>query len=189
MMYGHSFNISHIEYNCMIYGPGERTIIWFQGCSTHCKGCWNTAMWSFKPVNLIEREDLLKLLLDTKNKNVTILGGEPLDQSDNLLWILNKLKKESFHIMLYTGYEVDEIESSPIRKEICEYPDILIIGRYREEQRNTFLRWRGSSNQKIITKDDIAIDEANEVEIDIDEDGKIVCMGYPTRELLDDVFR
>ena len=180
-MYGTQFNVAHIEENCLIYGPGSRTVIWFQGCSLHCKGCWNTEMQDFSPRNLIGREDLLSRLLHL-NKGVTLLGGEPLEQSDNLLWLISKLKNANVSVMLYTGHELDEISSNSTWSEICKMVDILIPGRYKEDQRDITLRWRGSKNQQIISNIPEEIVEQNEVEIHIDEDGKITCLGYPTEE-------
>lgn len=178
------FNVAHIEENCLIYGPGVRTVVWFQGCSIHCKGCWNTEMWDTSPKQLIERQDFLNYLVNI-GKPITFLGGEPLDQSGNLLWLVRNLKKSGANIMLYTGYEPEEIALNPVWKEICGFADILVPGRYKEEQRDITLRWRGSSNQPIITTIGGEIEDRNEVEIHIDEDGKIVCMGYPTEEMED----
>lgn len=178
------FNVAHIEEDCLIYGPGTRTVIWLQGCSIHCKGCWNIEMWDPSPRRLIERQDLLDYLIGT-GKSVTILGGEPLDQSENLLWLMKRLKKSGVNIMLYTGHEPEEIATSSVWTEICGLADILIPGRYKEEQRDITLRWRGSSNQPIISSIIDGIEDCNEVEIHIDEDGKIVCMGYPTEEMED----
>lgn len=187
-MNGNSFNVAHIEYDCSIYGPGMRTVIWFQGCSIRCEGCWNKEMWSNEPIMEIDREELLLLIEKTGNKGITFLGGEPLDQCSNLLWFVRKLKEKSFNIMLYSGYEPEEIEMDDDKKSVCDLSDILVLGRYHQSERDINLLWRGSRNQKIITKVPIEIEERNEVEIQIDEDGQVVCMGYPSPELLKDLF-
>lgn len=186
--YKTSFNIAHIEEESLIYGPGCRFVIWLQGCRLHCTGCWNKSMWSFDPNILLEREELLRNILLKAADGVTILGGEPLEQSDNLLWLLNQLKKSDIHIMLYTGYEMNEISSEKKYQEICNMADILIPGRYHENERDIYLKWRGSRNQKIISKDDCVIkeeDSTNEIEIIIDENGKLCCLGYPDDSISD----
>lgn len=139
-------------------------------------------MWSFDPNILLEREELLRNILLKAADGVTILGGEPLEQSDNLLWLLNQLKKSSIHIMLYTGYEMNEISSEKKYQEICNMADILIPGRYHENERDIYLKWRGSRNQKIISKNNRVVEDDelnNEIEIVIDENGKLCCLGYP----------
>ena len=184
MMYGDKFNIANIEFDCEIYGPGRRTVIWFQGCTLCCKGCWNESMHSVEPNELIGREDLLKTITDSKCDGVTFLGGEPLQQPENLLWLMRKLKTKKTNVVLYTGYEEDEISASDVFSEICRHADILISGRYVEKERNIFLKWRGSENQKVSFKNgDRIAEECNEMEIRIAEDGSITCLGYPADEI------
>lgn len=181
-MSGTRFNVAHIEEDCLIYGPGTRTVIWFQGCSIRCKGCWNTEMWDPSPRRLIERQELFDYLIRL-GRDVTFLGGEPLDQAENLSWLIRRLKESGVSVMLYTGHEPEEIATNPVWAEICESADILIPGRYLEDQRDIALRWRGSRNQPIISSITDVIEDCNEVEIHIDEGGKIVCMGYPAEDM------
>jgi len=88
------FNIAHIEPSSFIYGPGERFVIWVQGCTLGCQGCWNRTMLSKRPKQLIAREALLQKILDLDSiQGVTLLGGEPLQQlsyynkSNQRVWI------------------------------------------------------------------------------------------------------
>ena len=188
-MFGQSFNLSHIDSSSQIYGPGNRYVVWLQGCTLACKGCWNTAMWHNKPKMLIDREALLKQIINAEGiTGVTFLGGEPLQQIDNLIWLCKALKKYSLSIMLYTGYELHEIESGDRLCEAVELVDILISGRYIDSQRDRNLLWRGSRNQKITFisthYQDISIEECNQVEITIDSSGQLTVLGYPDDELL-----
>ena len=178
------FNVGHIEYGSEIYGPGKRTVIWFQGCTLGCKGCWNTQYQPNKPASLIPPSELFETILN-HGYDVTFLGGEPLQQIDNLSWLVDKLKQHGIHIMLYTGYELDEIEADPPKKELCHKVDILIPGRYRDELRDTNLLWRGSQNQPLVYLhgSQQTIDE-NQVEITIEPDGSVTCLGYPSEELI-----
>lgn len=183
-MYGTKFNISRIEFDCETYGPGRRIVIWFQGCTLRCKGCWNESMWNNLPNLLAEREDVFKIITNSRCDGVTFLGGEPLQQPGNLLWLMQNLKAQGTNIMLYTGYEGDEISTSEVFSEICGHADILIAGRYIEEKRNIFLKWRGSENQKVLFKNGSQItEECNQIEIHIDEDGSITCLGYPSDDI------
>ena len=134
----------------------------------------------------ISIEDLTHQIKDSISKynidNVTILGGEPLEQLEELLLLMPNIKKLNLGIILYTGYEKKEIESSN-KIKIMEYPDILISGRYIEEQRNINNHLYGSENQlmEFLTdrykKEDII--NGTYVEIDIDENGSINMYGYP----------
>jgi len=178
-MYGTALNVFAIEEDCVIYGPGIRTVIWFQGCSIRCPGCWNKDMWSTEPSILMERTNLLDIILKSGH-GVTFLGGEPLDQHENLLWLLQRLREKNIETMLYTGHEQQEIDSNPVFREICDIPKILVTGRYHAEERDTNLTWRGSRNQHIIIKGAIEVPlDSNHVEIRINEDGSVTYMGYP----------
>ncbi len=184
MMHGTHFNIAHIEPSSQIYGPGKRFVVWFQGCTLACKGCWNVAMWSHKAKALIDRKELLaKILACSGITGVTFLGGEPLQQPKNLLWLVQSLKGSGLDIMLYSGYEQDELKNMPYANQILEHVDILVVGRYEQAQRNTSLQWRGSENQKICFLSDrydlSIVQECNQVEIHIDEFGGLVTLGYP----------
>ena len=185
--FGTAFNTAHIEEGSYIYGPGCRFVIWLQGCSLRCKGCWNVSMWDFEQRQLIEREILLQQILASGLDGVTILGGEPLQQPENLLWLMTQLNEHKVHCMLYTGYEPEEIRNNPQFQKIAELSDILIPGRYREEERDTFLKWRGSGNQKIICKkpEDADIAESNQVEVILEKDGSLCCLGYPDVDLIE----
>ena len=186
--YGTSLNIAHIESGSYIYGPGKRFVAWFQGCSLRCPGCWNREMWSTQPKILIEREDLVdQIICDETIDGVTFLGGEPLQQSDNLFWLFQQLKERGVHIMLYTGYEEDEIAENPIFSSICLLADILIPGRYHDDERDINLQWRGSRNQKVLIRDGIShySDGINQLEIVIDENGSVRYLGYPDDSIED----
>ena len=181
------FNVGHIEYGSEIYGPGKRTVIWFQGCTLGCKGCWNTQYQLNKPAFLIPPSELLETILG-QGRSVTFLGGEPLQQIGNLSWLVDELKQHDIHIMLYTGYELDEIEADPLKKELCQKVDILIPGRYKDELRDTNLLWRGSQNQPLIyLHDSQQTKDENQVEITIEPDGSVTCLGYPSEKLIEHI--
>jgi anaerobic ribonucleoside-triphosphate reductase activating protein len=183
--YGEYFNIAHIEPLSHIYGPGERFVVWFQGCALACKGCWNRDMWSFKSKQLVHRKSLLDNILHSPNiKGVSFLGGEPLHQSDNLWWMIRQIRKHSdLTIFLFTGYEEDELRQQNHLSNIHQYCDIAAIGRYRDDRRNINQQWIGSDNQIIIypdnSRESIKPQRINQVEIIIDSDESIRILGFP----------
>jgi anaerobic ribonucleoside-triphosphate reductase activating protein len=185
-LYGTQFNISHIEPATHIYGPGRRFAVWLQGCSLACKGCWNKEMWSFKANELLDRKNLLaKILAGQDIEGVTLLGGEPLEQTENTLWLIQEIKRlTSLTVMLYTGYTKLELEHKPLWTTIEDNVDLLVTGRYQEEDRNTNNQWYGSENQELIYPVKSRIDQRsqpiNEVEVIIEPSGEVRVLGYPS---------
>ena len=165
-----------------IYGPGWRTAIWVQGCTLACKGCWNTSMWPKKGGEQYSSENLLEKILVANTEGVTFLGGEPLEQAENLFPLLSDLKMAGKTIFLYSGFELEELNE--LQKSCLDLADIAVLGRYDEQLRDTSLRWRGSSNQVVqflssrYSESDMN-GEASEFEVHIDSEGKYTIIGYP----------
>ena len=129
-----------------VNGPGNRFVLWTQGCSKGCKNCFNPATWKFEGLNILPL-DIIKEIGDVCG--VTISGGDPLEQGDILdllipLYDLNLPKG----IILFSGYTIDEINNSSLR-DCLNYIDVLIDGRYEDELRISS-GLRGSENQNII---------------------------------------
>ena len=170
-----------------IYGPGNRFVIWVQGCSLECPGCWNKEFWTTESGYELEISKLISIISSTNEiEGITILGGEPLEQPEATLNLIQSVKRIGLIVMLYTGYEEDEM--TDLQLECVYASDIVIMGRYVASMRDTTLRWRGSSNQeiKILSEayKDIEIEEKEEVEITIDTNGAISMAGYPQKWLL-----
>lgn len=170
-----------------IYGPGNRFVIWVQGCSLECPGCWNKEFWTTESGYELEISKLISIISSTNEiEGITILGGEPLEQPEATLILIQSVKRIGLTVMLYTGYEEDEM--TDLQLECVYASDIVIMGRYVASMRDTTLRWRGSSNQeiKILSEayKDIEIEEKEEVEITIDTNGAISMAGYPQKWLL-----
>jgi len=150
--------------NCDIAnGPGVRVSLFVSGCTHHCKGCFNEEAWDFnygKPFTEETVEKILKMLEPDYVKGLTLLGGEPFEP-ENQFGILQLLRrvKERFPdktIWAFSGYLFDkEIMSGKlgpweITKEYISYLDVLVDGRFVLEKKDLSLRFRGSSNQRII---------------------------------------
>lgn len=178
-----NLNVNEIIDYTSIYGVGIRTAIWFQGCSLKCKGCWNTEMHSFTDNQLYTPESLFDLIKNNEVEGVTLLGGEPLQQSlELLISFLNLIKQSGKSIILFTGYTLNYVKKH--KKEVLDYVDVIITGKYDESKRtmNTYLI--GSTNQKInyitdrYSKKDMRPD-GNYIEIIIDEEsGDMTQLGF-----------
>ena len=141
---------------------GIAVALYFQGCPHHCKGCHNPETWDFNGGMEIDREELIKTVMDslTENgvkRNLSILGGEPLapQNIDNTIYILSKIRKQfkDIKILLWTGYSFKDIKKDKRQKKILKLVNKIIDGKYIEELRDTTLELRGSSNQNIINLD------------------------------------
>lgn len=135
--------------------PGIRISLFVSGCTHRCKGCHNPDGWSFDngtKFNQFTAAEILDALAKPYIKGLSLLGGEPFDQSD-LYWLVNlvRLAKEYYpekDIWVWTGYEFDQIRSSPLTK----YIDVAVTGKFILEQRDISSDniWRGSRNQRVI---------------------------------------
>ena len=150
--------------NCDIAnGPGVRVSLFVSGCTHHCKGCFNEVAWDFQygePFTQKTVDEILRLLKPDYIKGLTLLGGEPFEP-ENQPAILNLLRqvKQKYpdkSIWAFSGYLFDkEILSGKlgpweVTQEYISYLDVLVDGRFVEEKKDLSLRFRGSSNQRII---------------------------------------
>ena len=150
--------------NCDIAnGPGVRVSLFVSGCTHRCKGCFNEVAWDFdygEPFTQNTIDDILKMLAPDYVKGITLLGGEPFEPQNQpaLLDLLRQIKRKypEKNVWAFSGYLFDkEILSGKlgpweITKEILDYVDVLVDGRFVLEKKDLSLRFRGSSNQRII---------------------------------------
>lgn len=149
-------NYSKIKWYDISNGPGVRTSLFVSGCTHHCKSCFNKVTWDFnygeKWTKEIE-DEFIEHLKKPEIKGLNILGGEPLQQDKTLLKLLKRVKDEvKKPIWLWTGYTIEEILQSndKLKIFIIEQCNVLIEGRFVESKKNLNLKYRGSSNQRVI---------------------------------------
>lgn len=167
-----------------IYGINEPAFaIWFQGCSIKCKGCWNSHMWNADGGYDICLQDMIRLVSESNAPCVTILGGEPFDQYNDLYNLVVKIRELNKNIILYTGYEWKDEKIGAHPDKILNFVDVFVCGPYIEGQRNLKNHLKGSTNQQIYFLTDKYrqedIKDGTYVEIDIDKNGGIEMFGYP----------
>lgn len=181
--------VAEIVESSRIYGPGSRTVLWLQGCSIQCEGCWNDELWSFSGGKKMSSEEIIQILQNNTDVGLTLLGGEPLDQAPAVLELIENCHTSGFDVMLYTGYELEEL--SKVQKQCAEQSDIVIHGRYVEDLRSENLLWRGSTNQDILINSqkyhDLELEERRQMEIHIDELGQVKVIGYPPEALIESI--
>lgn len=131
---------------------GIHTSIFFTGCKFHCHNCFNKEIWDFNSGEYFDKQakdKLYEYISDEHVKGLSILGGEPLQQGEELLNLLKeiKIKFPNKRIWLWTGYYLNELND--LQKEIISYCDRVIDGRFDNNLKNYNLKLRGSSNQSI----------------------------------------
>ena len=134
-------------------GPGVRVSVFMQGCAFHCKNCFNPETWDFEGGQEFTEETIHKVLdLCQKNeiKGLSILQGEAIHPA-NLEGTtkLAKAFKETYPdktIWTWTGFQFEDLKD----KEVFQYIDVLVDGQYKDELHDPTLKWRGSSNQRVI---------------------------------------
>ena len=150
--------------NCDIAnGPGVRVSLFVSGCTHHCKGCFNEVAWDFDYGQPFTQETI-NLILDMMKPNyikgITLLGGEPFEPQNqpSLVELLRQIKATypQKSIWAYSGYLFDKdilagkLGDPAVTREFVSYLDVLVDGRFVLEKKNLSLRFRGSSNQRII---------------------------------------
>lgn len=131
-------------------GVGLRTSIYFAGCSHHCEGCHNPHTWDINSGNPMTVRELLKVIEDN-DFNVTFSGGDPFYQIENMVALAKAIKQRlGKTIWCYTGYTIEQIRADETLAALLDYVDVIVDGRFELALRDTSLKFRGSSNQRII---------------------------------------
>lgn len=154
-----------IKKNDIADGEGVRTSLFVSGCRNACKNCFNRETWAFDygtPFTAETEEEIFATFGNPVIAGLTVLGGEPMEPENQraLLPFLREMRRRfpKKSIWIYTGNLYEELiglcGDSPkhldITEELLSYADILVDGRYIEEQKSIGLRFRGSANQRII---------------------------------------
>jgi anaerobic ribonucleoside-triphosphate reductase activating protein len=147
---------SDITRDSIVDGPGLRAVVWTQGCSHKCKNCHNPQTHDFNGGVEVDVElvisDLKKLKMQ---KGITFSGGDPMMQAEAVAVIAKEMKKENLDIWLYTGYTFETIVKAANTyrtewAELLKHIDVMVDGPFIQDLHNPMLRFRGSSNQRII---------------------------------------
>ena len=140
--------IAGIVRDSIVDGIGIRDVIFFQGCAHKCKGCHNKQTWNYDGGFERTTASIIKELSNSSN-DITISGGEPLDQFDSLIRLLEVIRKfTNKRVWLYTGHTV--VLGKHLYQQLAQYVDVIVDGKFIEELKDSNLRFRGSSNQRLI---------------------------------------
>lgn len=144
-------------------GVGVRVSIFVSGCTNHCKDCFQKETWDFEyglPFDIKTEERLMEMLRPDYIEGLTILGGEPFEPENQrvLVAFVKKVKKDlpEKSIWAYSGFTYEELMDEnaycncEVTEELLSLLDVLVDGRFEEEKKDFSLKFRGSSNQRII---------------------------------------
>ena len=156
-------NYANIKDCDIANGPGVRITLFVSGCTHHCKGCFNREAWDFdygEPFTQDTIDRILEMLKPSYVKGLTLLGGEPFEPQNQgpIVELLRQIKAiyPQKSIWAFSGYLFDrdilsgKLGDWEITKEYLSYLDVLVDGPFVEAKKDLMLRFRGSSNQRLI---------------------------------------
>ncbi len=164
-------------------GPGLRAVVWMQGCTLACPGCFNPQTHARAGGFEISVAELFARLAALGNtvEGVTFTGGEPLQQRREVLPLLRRIRRETpLSVLLFTGYRIDEVQALPDSELLLDCVDVLIAGRYVPSRR-LGAGLLGSANQTIhfLTNRYAApdLEDVAPAELIITREGNLVATG------------
>ncbi len=139
----------------IVDGPGIRFTVFTQGCPHHCEGCHNPQTHDFNGGSEADTDEIIsKFLSNPLLDGITLSGGEPMCQAKALVPIAKSAKEHGLNVITYTGYTYEQLIDGASEtngwRELLEYVDFLIDGRFELSQRSLELHFKGSKNQRVI---------------------------------------
>lgn len=145
--------ISGIQKESSVDGQGLRYVVFTQGCKHNCPGCHNPETHSFTGGYFVDTKEIAQDLAKNKIlRGITVSGGDPMEQPLALLDLVKQVKEMKKTVWVYTGYKYEELvkKHDETINEILSNIDVLVDGKYISNLHKEGLRYRGSSNQRVI---------------------------------------
>ena len=147
--------LSGITRESIVDGLGFRYVLYAQGCPHRCKGCHNPSTHSFEGGELVDVEDIVYDIKSyTMLDGITCSGGECFEKAEQFAIIAKEAKAMGLNVWAYTGYTLEEIMQYQNERSgwnnFIKYIDVLVDGRYQEDNKDLSLCFRGSRNQRLI---------------------------------------
>lgn len=188
-----ALNLAGFVRKSRVNGPGERAVVWVQGCPIRCPDCFNKDTWSFATKEVVPVPELAQSILEIDGIcGVTFSGGEPFFQAEALASLGEILQKNSLDIITFTGYTLEYIrqQNQTEWNRLLAVTDLLVEGPFILSLLCD-LPLRGSSNQKLsfLSKrlyghPDLSAEISHSIEIIVDAKGTITLTGFPNLDVL-----
>lgn len=154
-MYKDEIRLAGVIHESLSNGPGLRRVLFSQGCKHECEGCFNLHTHSFTGGQVFKIDDIVRDILENPMlRGVTFSGGDPLEQAEAFASIAKKVKAAGKNIWVYTGYTFEYVIENRYKRpgfdELLKNIDVLVDGKFDINKKNERLKFRGSSNQRII---------------------------------------
>ena len=168
-------------------GPGRRFALWVQGCSLRCPGCCNPEMFSAERGEALDAADVAQRVLATPGiEGLSVLGGEPFEQPRAVAEVCRAVRAAGRGVMVYSGYTLEELRAmrSPDVDALLAEVDLLVDGRFEQQNPERRRRWLGSANQRLhfltsrYREDDPRFATPNTVELRL-VNGQLTINGWP----------
>ncbi len=170
-----------------VNGPGKRFVLWVQGCSRNCAGCFNPETHDRDKGSVMTADEILNLVPLRETEGITVSGGEPFEQPEELAVLLKLAALRNLHRLVYTGFRYEELKAMKDRNidECLALTDMLVDGEYAGTIPQNH-SWAGSGNQRVLVLDEGKIVKEIEAleavsrngELIIDRDGNITATGF-----------
>ncbi len=137
----------------IVDGPGMRYTVFVQGCPHHCPGCHNPQSHDFAGGQMLDTAQIIEKMSENPLLDgLTLSGGEPMCQPEACLQLSQAAHEKHLNVWCYTGYTLENLlkEQNPARMALLQSIDVLVDGRFRQEEKSLSLLYRGSSNQRLI---------------------------------------
>ena len=145
--------LAGLEPESIVDGPGYRFTVFVQGCPHNCPGCHNPQTHDFGGGHIAQTDDVIAHLgQNPLVRGLTLSGGEPMCQPEACRTIADAAHAKHLNVWCYTGFTLDALlkENDPARMALLHGIDVLVDGRFVQEQKSLSLLYRGSSNQRLI---------------------------------------
>lgn len=181
-------NVANVVVGSYTNGPGKRIVIWVQGCTINCKGCFNEELQPHAARHLVDPElfaiKIVDLCKDNKCEGVTLSGGEPFQQSKALTKFIGVIKDNSLTVTCFSGYKSTTLLNSkdPDVIALLRKIDILIAGKFNATNKYSNRTWYENPDKNIIfltstyDSSDARFDESVEYII---KDDYLCITGFP----------
>lgn len=138
--------------NSLVNGKGLRAVLFLSGCNHKCQGCHNQELQCYSYGEEVTTEDVINRIKQNIGiiRGVTYSGGDPMEQPHSLLVLTKEIKKLNLNIWCYTGYTYEEIIENEDKYKLLKEIDVLVDGPFLMKLKDEGLKYKGSSNQRII---------------------------------------